>query len=197
MASRDELTPVKATPIDDDLDPIGNDALEPTRKAEPNSVMSRLRELRENFTQDITVDLEVPGYRGELVARYAPLPWEMIRNFAMRGERGKRNPNIGPTIAADGLANAVVGFFFREDEKLVPVTWQNEPVEKYGDALAKVLGIEGTETVRETVKAVFPDEFSLVAHYGEFMEWQAERDDGDEELREMARNDPAVNPTST
>ena len=167
------------------------------RVAEPNSVVARLRELRESFVNDITVDLEVPGYRGELVARYAPLPWEMIRNFAMRGERGKRNPNIGPPIAADGLANAVVGFFFREEEKLVPVTWQGDPVEKYGEALASVLGITGVETVRETVKAVFPDEFSLVAHYGEFMEWQAERDDGDESVRDIAKTDDAVNPTSS
>lgn len=166
------------------------------RAAEPNSVISRLRELREGFVNDVTVDLEIPGYRGELVARYSPLPWEMIRNFAVRGDRGKRNPNIAPTIAADALANAVVGFYFREDEELVPVTWQGDPIDKFGDALASVLGIENVETVRETVRAVFPDEFSLVAHYAEFMEWQAERDDGDEGLKDVAKQDDAINPTS-
>lgn len=166
------------------------------KQAEAGSVVSRLRELRESFSNDAHVDLDVPGYRGELVARYVPLAWDVIRGLAIRGERGKRNPDVGPTLAADGLANAVDGFFFREGDDLVPVTWQGDPVTQYGNALAAVLGIEGTESVRETVKAVFPDEFALVSHYGELMEWQAERDDGDERVIEAAQADDAVHPTS-
>jgi hypothetical protein len=176
----------------DDTDAISSDAL----KAEAGSAISRLRELRQSFTDDVHVDLEVPGYRGELVARYGPLPWDVIRSLAIRGERGRRNPDVGPTLAADGLANAVEGFFFRENDGLTPVTWQGDAVTAYGDALASVLGIEGTQTVRETVKAVFPDEFALVSHYGELMEWQAERDDGDEPVALAAKADDAVHPTS-
>jgi hypothetical protein len=172
--------------------------LSPSSAPEPEkgSVVSRLRELRENFATDVTVDLEVPGYRGELVARYGALPWDVIRNLALRGERGKRNPDIAPTLAADGLANAVVGFFTREgDGEKQPLTWQGDPVTDFGPALRSVLGIEA-ETVRETVKAVFPDEFALVSHYAELMEWQSERDDGDEGLAEAAASDDAVHPTS-
>lgn len=166
------------------------------RDAEPGSVVTRLRELREGFKVDVHVDLEVPGYRGELVARYGALPWEVVRNLALRGERGKRNPDIGPIIAADGLVNAVEGFYFRDGDGLSPVTWQGDPVLTYGDGLAGVLGITGTQSVRETCKAVFPDEFALVSHYGELMEWQAQRDDADEALIQAAKVDDAVHPTS-
>lgn len=166
-------------------------------KVEQGSVVSRLRELRASFNDTATTDIEIPGYRGELLARYAPLGWDVIRNLALRGERGKRNPEMGPILAADGLANAIVGFYTREDGgELKPLTWNGEPVTGFDGNLRDVLGIEA-ETVRETVRAVFPDEFSLVAHYGEFMEWQSERDDGtDEALIEAAKVDAAVHPTS-
>lgn len=169
--------------------------------AEPNSVVSRLRELRESFGSDDTIDLPVPGYRGELIARYAPLAWEVVRAIALRGERSKRDPNIGPTLAADGLANAIVGFFFRDtidpDADLTAVTWQGDPVTAYDPALASVLGLKDAETTREIVKATFPDEFALVAHYGTFMEWQAERDDADADLIEAAKVDTGIHPTSS
>lgn len=173
---------------------MGNDLI----TAEPGSVVSRLRELRQSFGDSATVDLEVPGYRGELVARYGPLAWDVIRNLALRGERGRRNPEMGPILAADGLANAIVGFFTREDDgTLKPLTWNGAPVTAFGEDLRSVLGIDA-QTVRETVREVFPDELALVAHYGELMEWQSERDDGeDEALIEAAKVDANVHPTST
>jgi hypothetical protein len=168
-----------------------------TPQAEPGSVMSRLRTLRENFQTEQTIDLDVPGYRGELVARYGPLPWEVIRQLAIRGERGKRDPNNGPMVAADGLANAILGFFYRNDSGvLAPVTKNGDPVTAYDAGLMSVLGIEGTQTTRERVKSVFPDEYALVSHYAALMEWQESRDDGeDEALIAEARSDEAVGPT--
>lgn len=179
----------------DDENGQGNN-LTKNPNAEVGSVIERLREMRASFSDDAHVDIEVPGYRGELVARYGPLPWEVVRNIAIRGERGKRNPDIGPLLAADGLANAIIGFYIREGDELKPLTWNGLPVDSYGESLRLVLGLTDAQTVRETVRSVFPDEFSLVSHYGTLMEWQAERDDADEGLIAAARVDDAVHPTS-
>lgn len=166
--------------------------------AEPGSVMSRLRTLREEFsTGPQHIDLDIPGYKGALVARYGPLPWEVVRTLAIRGEKGKRDPQNGPIISADSLANAVQGFYFREDDgTLVPVTYNGTPVIAFDKALMAVLGIEGTQTARERVKAVFPDEFALVSHNARLMEWQESRDDGDDELAAEVAADDRVGPTS-
>jgi hypothetical protein len=167
--------------------------------AEQGSVLDRLRTIRTEFQAETTHDIDVPGYRGRLVARYAPLPWEIVRGLANKAEKGKRNAHIAVVVASDGLANAIVGFFFRDDDgKLAPVTLHGEPVTQYGDALAQALGIIGAETPREIVKAVFPDEYALVAHYGAFSEWQAERDEEDEDgIGAVAKADDAVHPMLT
>lgn len=171
-------------------------------EVEAGSVISRLRELRQEHTSATTKKLELPGYKGELLAEYAPLPWEVVRALAMRGERGKRNPQIAPIVAADGLSNAIQGFLYRDPEtgEEEPITLHGEPIEQYGKALAQALGIElaPDTSTREIVRAVFPDEFALVAHYGAFMEWQAERSDDDEaELIRQAKGDEFVHPTSS
>ncbi len=185
---------------DDELqdDEQGEQAPTASPTPEPGSVMTRLRAIREEFTSGPQhIDLDVPGYKGALVARYGPLPWEVVRTLALRGEKGKRDPQNGPMIASDSLANAVEGFFFREDDgTLVPVTYNGDPVLKFDNALMAVLGIEGTQSARERVKAVFPDEFALVTHNAKVMEWQESRDDGDEELAEEVAADDRVGPTS-
>jgi hypothetical protein len=165
--------------------------------AEPNSIVARLRELRAEFQADVSVDLPVPGYRGELVARYAPLPWNIIRALAIRGDKGRRNPENAPMIAADALANACIGMYYRGvGGELEPVLHQGDPV-RYDKGLAYVLNLEG-ETTREIVRAVFPDTTSLVAHYGALMEWQSEREDEDAEgdaLRAAAESDDSIRPS--
>lgn len=173
-----------------------------TSDVEAGSVLSRLRELRKEHTEATTKKLELPGYRGELVAEYVPLPWEVVRQLAMRGERGKRNPQIAPIVAADGLANAVQGFIYRDPETgdEMPLTLHGVPVERFDRSLAIALDIPVTQetTNREIVRRVFPDDFALVAHYGAFMEWQAERSDEDEaDLVRAAKGDDAVYPTSS
>lgn len=170
-----------------------------SRQPEQGSVLDRLRAIRQETRAQTTHDMEIPGYRGLLVARYAALPWEVVRGLANKQEQGKRNPNIAPMIAADGLASAVVGFFTREPgAKLEPLTLRGEPITYFGDALKEALGIENAETNREITIATFPDEFSLVAHYGEFVEWQTERaGQDDEQIEATAKTDDAVHPTST
>lgn len=180
---------------EDEYTPVEDEA---PATAEPGSALSRLRALREDFTNAATVDLDVPGYKGELVARYHPLPWEVIRQLAIRGEKGKRDPNNGPMIACDGLANAIEGFFIRAaDGSLAPLTYNGDPVLTFNAALMAVLGVEGTQTARERVRAVFPDSFSLVAHYGSLMQFQETRttDEGeDEDLLAEAGEDETIGP---
>jgi hypothetical protein len=167
---------------------------------EPGTVLDRLKEIRREFQAEHEVALEIPGYRGELLARYVPLPWEVIRNLTMRAERMRRAPDIEVTVAADGLINACVGFVYRDvaSGKREPLKFGGEEITGYGPTLARALGIENVETVREITKAVFPDDMALVSHYGMLMDWQAERNDSDEErVQSAATTDEAVHPTSS
>jgi hypothetical protein len=170
---------------------------------EPNSPLARLREIREEFQADNDVELELPGYRGELLGVYKPLPWEMIRQIALRAERNRRAPDIEVTVAADGLLNACVGFVYRDqDGTKKPLTYGGQEITGYNTLLRDALTLTDKhgikpETAREIVRAMFPDDMALVSHYGALMDWQAERDESDEErIMAAAEVDDAVHPTS-
>jgi len=181
----EDLTPVKATSID---------------HPESGSTLDRLKQIRAEFQADHDTEIEIPGYRGELLGVYKPLPWELIRAMTMRAERNRRAPDIEVTVAADGLANACIGFIYRDPDtgEKSPLKFGGQEIAGYGKPLAAALGIEGVETVREIVKAVFPDDMALVSHYGSFMDWQAERNEEDDERTlDAAAADEAVHPTSS
>ena len=42
------------------------------------AALARLREIRRKVGERITVDMDVPGYQGMLVARFGPLPWDVV-----------------------------------------------------------------------------------------------------------------------
>lgn len=172
-------------------------------QVEAGSALDRIKQIREEFQADNEVALDLPGYRGELLARYRPLPWEIIRGIANRVERNRRAPDIEVTVASDGLLNACFGFYFRGDDgERVALKYNGEEITGYNSRLVAALDLTDRngikpETPREIVKSMFPDDMALVSHYGSFMDWQAERDEEDEErVQGAASSDDAVHPTS-
>jgi hypothetical protein len=172
--------------------------------AEAGSPLDRIKAIREEFQAEHEVALELPGYRGELLGRYKPLPWEMIKAIAHRVERMRRAPDIEVTVAADGLLNACIGFYYRDTNgNRSPLTLNGVEITGYNTSLRDALALTDKngikpETAREIVKAMFPDDMALVSHYGALMDWQAERDESDEErVQTTANADDAVHPTSS
>jgi hypothetical protein len=175
---------------------------EASPSVEAGSPLDRLKTIRQEFQAEHEVALELPGYRGELLGRYTPLPWEMIKQIAHRVERMRRAPDIEVTVAADGLLNACIGFYYRDrDGNRAPLTHNGVEITGYGPTLRDALALVDKngikpESSREIVKAMFPDDMALVAHYGALMDWQAERNEEDEEgVQARASEDDAVGPT--
>lgn len=169
--------------------------------AMPGSPLARLREIRESFKGERHIDLDVPGYQGILVARYQPVLWETLKKIGKRAEKSKANPEFEVLAAADTLAHACIGMYCREEDgSLTEVTFEGEPC-RYDHGLASHLGFdEPSLTVRQIVRATFPDSLALVAHYGDVMEWQAgveqEADAALEEDDEVFRPTSASSPTA-
>lgn len=157
-----------------------------------NSPLNRLRQVRESFRGDQHIDLPVPGYQGLLVARYAPVEYEVLRRIGERAERQRHNPEAELIAACDTLAHACQGLFYRDDAgNLEAVKHQGDPV-RFDLGLAAVLDIKA-ETVREVIRSTFPDPLSIVSQYTAFSRWQTERDgEADDELAESDELRPTL-----
>lgn len=155
--------------------------------SEAQGVLAQIKQRREAMQKERLHTMEIPGYSGMLLARYQPVPYEKLREIGERAEKGTHGvAQRELQIAADTLIHACRAILSRLDGKLEPITDGGEPVERFDKHLASALGIESPNpdrdiTARETLFAVFPDELSVVAHFGEFTEWQGSGDADDDE----------------
>jgi hypothetical protein len=128
------------------------------------SLIERLQQERKRaLARPKTLDVEIPGYQGMLVARYKPLPWEDLQELLDRagGYEEELKANI------DGVIRACDRLMVRQDDgELVSLADQlrdqGEQVEgeiRYDHRLVEILSLNVTPppegTVRELVLAVF------------------------------------------
>lgn len=144
------------------------------------SVIDNLRRRAAELQVDDHVDLEVPGYNGQLVARYRALGTGQVRIIAQRAER-QGSDSWDAYGAADGLASGLIELFGRrEDNTLAPI-FTDQPA-RYDSDLADALGLVVPErTARAVILAVFGgaplNEHRIIAHFTEYIEWlQGDRD---------------------
>lgn len=129
------------------------------------SVLGRLRARRDDLAQDHHLDLDIPGYDGDLVARYRPLTAAEQTRIAAKVERADRLAGNDEQAAEAQLRTALdtiiascVEILVREDGVMVPlaeITGASAPV-RYDQALADALGIPGADSARAVVRGVFP-----------------------------------------
>lgn len=147
-------------------------------------LIGRLREKRRNIRKTRTLTLDVPGYGGEIVARYKALPWEVLKRIGEKAEKLK-HPKKELIAHADTIAMACTGLFWREpgSTKLVPlgvVLRSESPDLTFADAavLADAFDFRA-KNAREAVFGMINDEILVTAHHNEVAEWMqsAERED--------------------
>ena len=149
-----------------------------TPASAPGSVLNDLRARAAQLAAQQTIDLEIPGYNGVLVARYGAV--SISRIYA-------QNPDqLIPkwTVGADTLARALVGLYGRNAAG-VPEPLQHDVPTRFDDELVEMLGLHPAErSARAVLVAVCGGgelgESRVWAHYMQYQGWlMAGADDGD------------------
>lgn len=174
-----------ATVAFDAIDGVEEDeAPAPIPTSAPGSVLDELRARAAQLTAHQTIDLEIPGYNGVLVARYAAV--SISRIYA-------QNPDqLIPkwTVGADTLGRALVGLYGRNAHgDLEPL--QHDVATRFDDELVAMLDLHPTErNVRAVLVALCGGgemgESRVWAHYMQYQGWlMAGGDDGDAPAHEV------------
>lgn len=146
------------------------------------SVLERLKEKREAIGAKKFHDMDIPGYDGELVARFKRMRWEALKDIAEQAEQStvKRKELNGH---ADVIATACEELFIKKvlpggDEELTPL--RELYPEEFGAVPVRFdprlstfldLKIEGTPTARKVVFAVFNNDLAVTALHNDLGEW--------------------------
>jgi hypothetical protein len=144
----------------------------------PGSVLGELRARAAQLAAQQTVDLEVPGYSGVLVARYGAV--SISRIYAQNPEQ------LIPkwTVAADTLGRALVGLYGRNADGY-PEPLQLDVPTRFDDELVALLDLHPTErSVRAVLVALCGGgelgESRLWAHYMQYQGWLMAGGEGEE-----------------
>ena len=133
------------------------------------TLRDRLRTAKAEQASTIN-ELALPGYSGQLVARYRTLEWRERRRIGM-GVKGPDIPARELEAAADILLASCEGVDAHVDGQVVALE------HKLGMGLASYLGEEGAETDRQAMFLIFPSDLALMSHLEELAKLQAGEDD--------------------
>jgi hypothetical protein len=129
------------------------------------------------------VVMEIPGYEGQLFARYRPLDFREGRKIGQRHERLSDEIEKELRVAADTLVAACTGCEARIDGE----THELPPL---GLKLAQEIGLEGPENDTQAVLVVFPSELAVIK---QFIDLQGDEDKANAQIdRELAGNSEAA-----
>lgn len=134
------------------------------------SLKERLARRREELRRNRVIDIPVPGYEKELVARYIPLDYHTLRRIGKRAENQQDEIQAEIDLAADTLVNACEGIYEKkaDDEGLAPTGYKwgtKAAVELFG---LPVQELSENPTAREAILAIFPSDTLVVGHYLEY-----------------------------
>jgi len=146
---------------------------------EAGSILGNLQAKRRQLDQREPLELAIPGYGGELVAVYQPLEWSVVNKLIHRVV-GSNDELVELLAAADLLAQACVDVKILSGDGLKPISEVANDVEdgtpvRYDDNLAKAVGVtdqvDPAHPARSTVIAVFGNDFAVVAHQNQVVNW--------------------------
>jgi hypothetical protein len=139
---------------------------------EQGSIIDQLVAAREEAAENTTVDIDIPGYKGALVARYGLLDNTVLAKIAKRVRRQyKRTEDQVLAMSCDILIASCEGMYHRNQE-----TNELEPISKNGEALnynnaGDFLQFEAT-SARQSVIATFANnEIAVVDHQVRLARW--------------------------
>ena len=153
------------------------------------SRLERLRERRRAAREDrAPLDLPIPGYGDELIARYRVLDYGELQKLQKRGgdmaRSGDKEAQLKVTM--DTIAQACVGVFLaEEDGSLRPLNevdpdYGDDPV-RYDERFAEVVQVDAEGKVRTLIREAFPSDLAILAHLERLDSWMSSTNDADDE----------------
>jgi hypothetical protein len=152
------------------------------------SQLDRLKERRRKAREDREpLELDIPGYGGELVAKYRVLDYDELEKLEEKGLKMARaqEGEVKMKITIDTIAKACVGIFLREGDNLRPL---NEVDSKFGDEpvcyderLAGAVGVDHGRKVRTLIREMFPTDLSIFSHLDRISNWMEGVNDADDQ----------------
>lgn len=134
---------------------------------EPGSVVDRLRRRALAGQRERRLDLDVPGWRGELVLRFRPLDMGQAERF-MQARSGRSSSEVSEGV--ESMAQCCVGVFGRDGDRLEELGDEAGPV-LLEHRLIVLLGLpippDAKLSTREVVDALF---FGNAIAIGEFID---------------------------
>lgn len=138
----------------------------------------------------------MPGYGGELVARYGETGWRDVRTFSMNAAMTALGNEVpaGKELeaAADMLLAANIDLEAHVDGESAQIKDENGQPVKMGLSLARFLGIDldGVDTDRQAMFLIFPTDKALMQHAMALVGVQESREEEADEA--IAKNSGAV-----
>lgn len=171
----DEQKAVEPPAIDDAPEPEGAAGITlPPPPKKPANQFDRLKEHRRRLAAGREpLDVAIPGYNDELVARYRVLDYDELQKLRRRGGKmaQAQDPEAELKVTMDTIAAACVGMFVRQEDGSLLLMNEcpsdldlgDEPI-CYDERLAEVLGIElpTQSKVRSLIYQVFGEEDLLI-----------------------------------
>jgi hypothetical protein len=159
------------------------------------SLQERLK-ARRNAWKTEDARLPVPGYGGEVVARYGETGWGDVRKFSMNAAMTAMGAEIPASKeveeAASMLLAANLGLDAEVDDQTAEIKDESGQPVKLGLSLARFLGLDldGIDTDRQALFLIFPNERALMNHAMALVGLQEEREAEADEA--IAKNSGAV-----
>lgn len=141
------------------------------------SLIEQLRRKRAEAASHTTVDLAVPGYKGDIVARYRLIDLlvegkEIQDRMQRQFEKDDDRMQFG---MIDTLIAACIGIYFRNEEgQLEPVDPDGNGPALYDDRLAVAFGYEAESARDSLVKLFNGNNLAIRAHALRLSEWMAD-----------------------
>lgn len=181
LVDQNPVTPPEANPPKEAI----STGPKPAQQSQLERLKKRRREARENREP---LDLPIPGYGDELVARYRVLDYDELQKLERRGSKMAQagDTEAGLKVTMDTIAQACIGIFLRQDDgSLKPL---NECVTEFGDEpvrydarLAETVGVDAEGKVRVVIRRVFPTDLSIIGHLAQISNWMEGVNDTDDE----------------
>lgn len=151
---------------------------------EDGDLLATLREKRTALKEDHSLDLDLPGYDGLLVARFRPFPLEKQEKKMAEFQRAQGKQPILLKAACDTLIDACEQLMVRKpgQDEPVPIDPDALPPIAFDDRAAKLFKFEA-KTARQVVIGLFPTEQSILAMNIRVSNWMTDvTRETDEEL---------------
>lgn len=142
------------------------------------SILEQLRARHSELLSSSTTDLPVPGYHGEMVARYKVLDSHEMASIGVTIRKTIKDQTEQQIAAMiDMLLKSCIEIFWRTDEgPLVPLSkvLQTDTEVRYDQNLASFLGHD-VQTARAALQAVFGDnDVAIMRHAMSVQDWMAD-----------------------